>query len=104
MKSLYGPQKQNIAPVRSADNLVSFKHKQQILELWVEHFASLSNKRNPSDPSVLDALPDLLPVLSLVEPSKLSEVLSAAWSLKNKSPSPDELPAEIQNRRGYLLI
>lgn len=104
VKSLYGPQRQNIVPVRSADGSVLLKEKEQILERWAEHFHSLLNKINPSDPSVLEALPELLPVPSLDEPPKFTEVLSAVRSLKNnKSAGPDGLPAEILKKGGYLL-
>ncbi|CAJ1063208.1 hypothetical protein KUCAC02_027720%2C partial [Xyrichtys novacula] len=105
VKSLYGPQKRNIAPVRSADSSVLFKDKEQILERWAELFDALLNTTNPSDPSVLDALPDLPPVPSLDEPPKFTEVFSAIRSLKNnKSPGPDGLLAEIFKKGGNLCI
>ena len=104
VKSLHGPQRQNIVPVRLADGSVLLKDKQQILERWAEHFNSLLNKSNPSDPSVLNALPELPPVPSLDEPPTFIEVLSAVRSLKNnKSAGPDGLPAEILKKGGYLL-
>ena len=105
VKSLYGPLKRNIAPVRSADGSILFKDKQQILERWAEHFHALLNATNPADPSILNALPDLPPVLALDEPPKFTEVLSAIRSLKNnKCAGPDGLPAEILKAGGYLLM
>lgn len=105
VKALYGPQRQNIVPVRSADGSVLLKEKQQILERWAEHFDSLLNKVNPTDPSVLNALPELPSVPSLDEPPKFTEILSAVRSLKNKkSPGPDGLPGEILKKGGYLLL
>lgn len=100
-KSIYGPQKRSIAPVRSADGHVLFKDKQQILERWAEHFDSLLNKINPSDPLVLNALPDLPPSPFLDDPPMFSEALTAIRSLKNnKSPGPDGIPAEILKKGG----
>ncbi len=69
------------------------------------HFDSLLNKINPSDSSVLDALPDLLPSPYFDELPKFTEVLLAVRSLKNnKSPGPDGHPAETLKKGGYLLI
>lgn len=67
-------------------------------------FYSLLNKSNPSNPSVLDALPNLTPVNLTDEPPEFSEILSAVRLLKNnKALGPGGLPAEVLEHGGYIL-
>lgn len=82
VKSVYGPQKCNITPVRSENSLVLFKVKQEILQCWAEHFNSLLNSINPANPSVIESLPHSPLATLLDEPPDLTEVLSAVRNLK----------------------
>ncbi len=104
IKSLCGPQKRRITPIRSTDGTILHKDKQGILERWAEHFNTLLNQNNPTDPTVLQRLPKLPPAHELDDPPRFSEVLAAVRSLKdNKSAGPDGIPAEALKNGGYLL-
>ncbi|KAJ8364621.1 hypothetical protein SKAU_G00134520 [Synaphobranchus kaupii] len=59
IKSIYGPQRKNITPVRSADGATLYKDKQQILDRWVEHFNTLLNTSHPTQTDILSDLPCL---------------------------------------------
>ena len=57
IKAFYGPSNRNSAPVRTADGTTLLKDKSQILARWAEHFGELLNRRNETDPGVLEELP-----------------------------------------------
>lgn len=58
-------------------------------------------KSNPSNPSVLDALPDRTPVNLIDEPLAFSDILSAIRRLKNNTAfGPEGLPAEALKHEG----
>ena len=103
-KTIYGPRKYNITPVRSADGSVLYKEKDQIVTRWAEHFDNLLNHVNSSNPTILDTLPNLPQIQILDNPPAFSEVLGAIKGLKNnKSPGPDGIPGEIFKKGGYIL-
>ena len=104
IKTVYGPQRKNLAPVRSADGDTLIKDKQQILERWSEHFSSLLNHRNPTIPNIIEELPNVPQITILDELPSFQEVLAAVKHLKNnKSAGPDGIPAEIYKEGGYML-
>ncbi|XP_049595938.1 uncharacterized protein [Syngnathus scovelli] len=71
IKSIYGPQRKNIAPVRSADGTILYKDKQQILDRWAEHFNTLLKTSYPIRMDTLADLPCLPPVIDLDTPPPL---------------------------------
>ncbi|KAJ8364969.1 hypothetical protein SKAU_G00138000 [Synaphobranchus kaupii] len=66
IKSIYGPQRKNITPVRSADGATLYKDKQQIPDRWVEHFNTLLNTSHPTQTDILSDLP-CLPLVNLLD-------------------------------------
>lgn len=105
LKTIYGPGNYPVIPVRSADGTTLIKDQKQIVERWAEHFSALLNRRNPTDDSVLDDFPDQPIINELDLPPTFSEVSQAVKSLKdNKSPGPDNIPAEIFKNGGYLCL
>lgn len=105
VKSIYGPTSRSVTPVRSADGASLIKEKKQVLNRWAEHFQELLNRVNPTDPSALDELPTLPPILELDIPPTLPEVRLAVSALKNKkAPGGDGLPAEVFKFGGNLLL
>ena len=85
-----------MTPVRSADGKRLLKNEDEILQRWAEHFRQLLNHINPTDPTVLQELPDLTPAAQLDEPPSFQEVFQAVKHLKNKkAPGEDCIPAEI---------
>lgn len=104
IKALYGPRKQAIAPVRSADGSTLLKDRHEILARWANHFETLLNQTNPVDPHILDNFPDLPPAINLDTPPLYSETRKAIAGLKNnKCAGPDGIPAEVFKHGGYLL-
>lgn len=104
IKTLYGPRKRAIAPVRSADGSTLLKDRHEILTRWANHFETLLNLNNPVDISILDNIPDLSLVTHLNNPPQFLETRQAIASLKNnKSAGPDGIPAEVFKHGGYLL-
>ena len=65
IKAIYGPQRKNITPVRSADGTILYKDKQQILDRWAEHFNTLLNTSYPTRMNTLADLPCLPTVTDL---------------------------------------
>ena len=104
IKSIYGPQRKNINPVRSADGVTLHKDTHQILNRWAEHFNTLLNSENPADQDIFANFPTSPPVEHLDSPPSFAEVRKAMKGLKNnKSPGPDGIPAEVLKHGGYLL-
>ena len=104
IKAIYGPQRKNITPVRSADGTILYKDKQQILDRWAEHFNTLLNTSYPTRMDTLADLPCLPTVTDLDSSPSFAEVRKAIAGLKNnKSPGLDGVPAEILKHGGYLL-
>ena len=103
LKTIYGPTKCNITPVRSSEGII-LKEKQEILDRWAQHFGGLLNQRNPTEPTILDMLPTLPPIMALNDQPTFPETRDAIKALKNnKSPGPDGLPSELFKEGGYLL-
>ena len=103
IKTIYGPTKRNIAPVRSAEGVL-LKDLPAINERWAQHFNTLLNQRNPIDPSILDNIPNALQAENLNDQPEFSETVRAINSLKNnKSPGPDGIPSELIKEGGRPL-
>ena len=104
LREVYGPSDRSLAPVRSAEGDRLLVNKKDILERWREHYSTLLNTNNPSDPSQLDALPGIPEVSSMEVPPTLDELLLAINSLKNnKSPGTDGIPGEVLKYGGATL-
>lgn len=54
LKSVYGSQRRNLAPVKSAYGITFLKDKHQVVARWAEHFISVLNQRHSTDPAILD--------------------------------------------------
>ncbi|XP_042225439.1 uncharacterized protein LOC121868668 [Homarus americanus] len=103
VKSIYGPQRRNVTPVRSLDGPTLYKINQMIAVSWAEHFSTLLNQINPIRPTALDNIPPI-PTLHLLEEAPLlREVETAIRGLSNKSAGPDGIPAEIYKHGGPHL-
>ncbi len=81
-------------PIRSTYGTIMHKEKQGILERWADHFNTLLNQNNPTDPTVLQPLTTqsshLRTSLMTHPGSEKSLSLGAVQSLKdNKSAGPD---------------
>ena len=81
LKVAFGPSNKSHAPVR-ATNGELIKDKEGLLSRWAEHFSELLNRVNPTDPSFIDAVPQLSVVEELDLPPTLGEVKNAVFSLK----------------------
>ncbi|XP_061891552.1 dickkopf-related protein 3b isoform X2 [Entelurus aequoreus] len=105
MKTIYGPRNCSVSPLKSNDGTTLIKDQKLITKRWAEHFETLLNQPAPTDPSVLEDLPDYPTIHDLDLPPTFGEVKSAIRSLKdNKTPGPDSIPAEIFKQGGYLSI
>ena len=60
LKTIYGPLKCNLVPVRSQDGDL-LKDKSAILNHWAQHFQILLNHKNPTIPNILDEIPPTPP-------------------------------------------
>lgn len=103
IKTIYGPTKRNIAPIRSAEGEL-LKDKAAIRERWAQHFNTLLNQRNPVEPNILDNIPNAPQAVNLDEQPRFDETVQAIRSLKNnKSPGPDGIPSELIKEGGQPL-
>ena len=103
VKTIYGPQRKNLAPVRSSDGLL-IRDNTQIAARWTEHFTSLLNHRNPTQPDFIENLQPMPIIAALDTFPSFSEVTRAINHLKNrKSPGVDTIPPEVIKEGGYLL-
>ena len=104
LKRAYGPQRDTFCPVRSADGSTLITEKPKILGRWAEHYEELLNRSNPTDPTLLDDLPDLPTSWELDDVPTRQEVSQAVSSLKNsKAAGPDGIPAEILKYGGNII-
>ena len=105
LKQVYGPTDRSLAPVRSRDGDVLFTGKNDILSRWREHYNMLLNTENPSDPQILNRLPQKEPIQQMDMTPTLQEVELAVRTLKNrKSPGVDGIPAEVWKHGGTTII
>jgi len=81
------------------------KDQQGILSRWAEHLSELLNCINPTDPALIELIPQL-PIISDPEQSPtFHEIHVAMKGLKNnKAAGPDGLPAEVFKHGGYHLL
>ena len=104
LKRVYGPTDRSLAPVRSQDGTVLYTHKEDILKRWKEHYCTLLNTNNPSNPSSLADLPIFPTVQEMGEPPSMEELITSIKHLKNnKAPGVDGLPAEVLKHGGPTL-
>ena len=103
VKTIYGPQRKNLAPVKSSDGTL-IRDNIQIAARWTEHFTSLLNHRNPIQPDFIENLQPKPTIVALDTFPSFSEVTRAIKHLKNrKSAGIDNIPPEIIKEGGYLL-
>ena len=104
IKSVTGPIKNNISPIRDRDGTL-LKDSEKILKRWAEYYSELLNSSHPVDESAVEELPELPPVLELDDLPTLQEVKTAVESLKcGKAPGPDGIPAEVFKYGGEDLL
>lgn len=103
IKSIYGPQRKNLVPVKGRDGTL-LKDSNEIIARWSEHFSSLLNLINPVQPNFIENLQPSPVVRELDESPTLIEVINAVNHLKSgKSPGLDGIPPEVMKCGGYLL-
>ena len=80
------------------------KDHEGILSRWAEHLKELLNCVNPTDPTLVDLIPQLPIIPQLDHPPAFYEVEVAIKGLKNnKSAGPDGIPAEVFKHGGLHL-
>ena len=95
LKVAFGPSDKSLAPVRGTNGDL-IKDKAGILSRWAEHFSDLLNRANPTDPTFIEAVPQLNIVEELDLPPTLDEVKKAICSLRcRKAAGLDGLQAEL---------
>lgn len=105
VKTIYGPTNHCVTLLKTADGQTLLKDQNSILLRWAEHFDTLLNQDSDADPTILDELPELPPIHDFSLPPAFQEVLSSVRSLKNnKSPSADNIPAELLKEGGYICM
>lgn len=82
LKTVYGPRKNSLCPVQSADGSTIYKDKTEILNRWAEHLKALLNHQNPYDEQLLNGLPNLPVIYDLKRPPQMHELIRAVNSLK----------------------
>ena len=103
LKSVYGPSRFSLHPVRSTD-AVLIKNMELILYRWAEYLQNLLNKVHTTDPGFLDDLPTLPIIQKLDDPPSFDEVEKAMISLKdNKTACPYNIPADVIRYGGWAL-
>ena len=104
IKSVTGPIRNNMCPIRDGDGTL-LKDNEKILKRWAEYYSELLNSSHPVDESAIEELPQLPPVLELDDLPTLQEVKTAVESLKcGKAPGPDGIPAEVFKYGGEDLL
>ena len=82
--------------MKSKDGTKVIKGHESILSRWAEHLKELLNCVNPTDPTLVDLIPQLPIIPQLDHPPAFYEVEAAIKGLKNnKSAGPDGIPAEV---------
>ena len=96
LKTVYGPSKSTVAPLRSEDGTVLLTDKASIMQRWNEYFKDLLNRTSTvSDESLAKVNCEQIQE-HLANPLTLQEVQAAIKAMKsNKAPGPDGIPAEI---------
>ena len=105
LKQVYGPSDRSLAPVRSRDGRTLHTDKNEIISRWKEHYSVLLNTDNPSDPQLLNLIPQRDTASHMDSLPTLEEVEHAVASLKNrKSPGVDGIPAEVWKHGGPTTL
>ena len=105
LKRVYGPTNRSLAPVRTQDGSSLLTGKTEIMARWKQHYSTLLNTANPSEPACLQNIPTFPMISELSEPPTLQEVTGAIDNLKNnKSPGADGIPAELLKYGGNSLF
>jgi len=104
LKTIFGPTQHAVHPVKSKDGSKVIKDHEGILSRWAEHLRELLNCVNPTDPTLLDLIPQLPVIPQLDDPPALHEIAAAVKALKNnKAAGPDGIPAEVFKFGGHQL-
>jgi len=104
LKTIYGPTQHAVHPVKSKDGTKVIKDHEGILSRWAEHLKELLNCVNPTDPTLVDHIPQLPIIPQLDHPPAFYEVEAAIKGLKNnKSAGPDGIPAEVSNMEVTII-
>ena len=95
LKVAFGPSDKSLASVRATDGDL-IRDKAGVLSRWAEHFRGLQNRTNPTDPTFIEAVPQLNNVEELIPPPSLDEVRKVVSPLKCcKAAGLDGLQAEL---------
>jgi len=90
--------------LKSKDGTKVIKDHDCILSRCAEHLNELLNCVNPTDPTLVDLIPQLPIILQLDHHPAFYEVEVAIKGLKNnKSPGFDGIPAEVFKHGGHYL-
>jgi len=104
LKTIYGLTQHAVHPVKYKDGTKVMKDHEGILSRWAEHLKELLNCVNPTDPTLVDLIPQLLIIPQLDRSPAFYEVEVAIKGLKNnKSAGPDGIPAEVFKHGGNHL-
>jgi len=91
LKTIYGPAQHVVHQVKFKDGTKVIKDHEGILSRWAEHLKELLNCVDPTDPNLVDLIPELPTIPQLDHPPALYGVEVAIKGLKNnKSAGPDE--------------
>lgn len=104
VRAIYGPTRPSTFPVLSKDGSEIIKDEETILNRWTEHFQDLLNRPSQAAEDFLSGIPQLpfKPWLgSLPTPEEVNIAIKQLKS--NKSPGPDNIPAELLKRGGQAL-
>jgi len=105
MRSLCGPVRPPLNPVRSSDGTILHSDKASILARWAEYSEELLNRHNPHDLDILNDLPALPTVEELDAPPSMDEVRSALSSMKDgKAAGPDGVHSELLKHAGEEFL
>uniref|UniRef100_A0A8C5P9E5 C2H2-type domain-containing protein n=1 Tax=Leptobrachium leishanense TaxID=445787 RepID=A0A8C5P9E5_9ANUR len=104
LREIYGPTASGSSPLLSADGSTLITEKEQILERWAEHFASVLNTPSVINDEAIERLPQVPANKSLDAVPTLDEIQTAIRQLSSgKAPGSDMIPAEIYKEGGPAL-
>lgn len=105
VKRLYGHQSCTFAPVKTSDGVTILRDQKQVILRWGERFKELLNQVNHIDETVLQGFEGRTMMIELDLPPTFYEIVRGTKTLKdNKSVGPDNIPAEVLQHGGYMLL